>query len=270
MELIYILVYNEVMKVKTNFHTHNYRCGHAVGNTEDYVKEAVRHGYTELGISDHAPLPDYYFDRMKMGELDDYLKEIEAAAEKYKDRIKVYKSLEIEYFPEFQNYYDELKKKLDYIILGLHAFRYEGEKEIFSAWKIKDEKAVAAYGRYMIEAIESGNFDYVAHPDLYMIAYRKWTEAAEKTAHGICRAAEKMKIPLEINANGIRKTYERHPDWDRYMYPYREFWEVAGQYNVKCIIGSDAHDYKILEDKAMEDSRRFAEELGLSIIETIF
>lgn len=38
---------------KTNFHTHNYRCEHAIGNVEDYVKVAIKEGYTELGISDH-------------------------------------------------------------------------------------------------------------------------------------------------------------------------------------------------------------------------
>ena len=79
-----------------------------------------------------------------------------------------------------------------------------------------------------------------------------------------------MDIPLEVNANGIRKTLERHPDWDRYMYPYKEFWEVASKYNVKCMIGSDAHDYKILEDEAMEITRNFSKDLNLNIIETIF
>ncbi|MBF4806662.1 MAG: PHP domain-containing protein, partial [Pseudoleptotrichia goodfellowii] len=123
--------------MKTNFHTHNYRCGHAIGNVEDYVKVAVKEGYSELGISDHAPVPGYYNDRMKKEELQGYLEEIEEAQKKYKDKIKIYKSLEIEYFPEWQEYYDELKKKLDYIVLGLHAFRKEGETEIHSAWSIK-------------------------------------------------------------------------------------------------------------------------------------
>ena len=99
--------------MKTNFHTHNYRCGHAVGNVEDYVKVAINEGYSELGISDHAPVPSHYEDRMKMEELGEYLIEIEEAQKKYGDKIKIYKSLEIEYFPEWQEYYDELKKKLD-------------------------------------------------------------------------------------------------------------------------------------------------------------
>ena len=135
--------------MKTNFHTHNYRCGHAVGNVEDYVKVAINEGYSELGISDHSPVPDYYQDRMKIEELGEYLLEIEEAQKKYGDKIKIYKSLEIEYFPEWQEYYKELKGKLDYLILGLHAFRIEGESKIYNAWNIEEESHVLAYGKYM-------------------------------------------------------------------------------------------------------------------------
>ena len=256
--------------MKTNFHTHNYRCGHAVGNVEDYVKVAINEGYSELGISDHAPVPSHYEDRMKMEELGEYLIEIEEAQKKYGDKIKIYKSLEIEYFPEWQEYYDELKKKLDYIILGLHAFRIEGENKIYSAWNINTEEHVLAYGKYMVKAIESEKFDYIAHPDLYMINYRNWTENCIEAAHIICKAAEKYNVPLEVNANGIRKTFERHPDWDRYMYPYKEFWEIVKLYNVRTIIGSDAHDFNRMEDREMEIAREFAKEIGLNVIESIF
>ena len=123
--------------MKTNFHTHNYRCGHAVGNVEDYVKVAIREGYTELGISDHAPLPLYYSDRMGMEQLEGYLKEIEEAQKKYEGKIKIYKSLEIEYFPEFVGYYKELREKLDYMVLGLHGFKIMGEDRVYSSWKVK-------------------------------------------------------------------------------------------------------------------------------------
>ena len=207
---------------------------------------------------------------MKIEELEDYLLEIEEAQKKYGDKIKIYKSLEIEYFPEWQEYYKELKGKLDYLILGLHAFRIEGESKIYNAWNIKEESHVLAYGKYMVEAIESGNFDYIAHPDLYMVNYRNWTESCTEVAHMICKAAEKHDVPLEVNANGIRKTLVRHPDWDRYMYPYKEFWEIVAKYNIRTIIGSDTHDFMEMEDKAMDLAREFAKELGLNVIESIF
>ena len=46
--------------LKANYHTHTYLCGHAVGDVEDYVNEAIRLGYTELGMSDHAHTPEYF------------------------------------------------------------------------------------------------------------------------------------------------------------------------------------------------------------------
>ena len=38
--------------MKTNYHTHNYRCNHADGTIEDYIKVAIEEGYDEIGISD--------------------------------------------------------------------------------------------------------------------------------------------------------------------------------------------------------------------------
>ncbi len=254
--------------MKTNFHTHNYRCGHAVGDVEDYVKEALKHKYEEIGISDHAPIPDYYFDRMSMEEIDDYFDEIEKAKIKYGEQIKIYRSMEIEYFPEFKEYYDKLFKKLDYVLLGLHSYKKDGK--IYDSWSVKTDEAAIDYANYMKEAIESGYFDMVAHPDVFMINYRKWTKATEKATHIICQAAEKENVFLEINANGIRKTEERGIITDRYLYPYKEFWEVVSGYNIKVVIGSDCHDYVLIEDEATQIARQFAKDVGIEIYESIF
>ncbi len=254
--------------MKTNFHTHNYRCGHAVGTVEAYVKEAIKYGYTEIGISDHAPLPDYLFDRMKMEELDNYLKEIEESQKKYGSKIKIYKSLEAEYFPEFNHFYQELKKKLDYLLLGLHYYIKDGKIE--DSWQIKDDESVIEYANFMKNAIESGFFEIIAHPDVFMSGYRKWTKACIKATHIICESAKKMNVVLEINVNGIRKTQEKVISEDRYLYPYKEFWNIVSEYDVRTIIGSDCHDYKMIEDEATHAARKFAKELNIFPIETIF
>ena len=54
------------------------------------------------------------------------------------------------------------------------------------------------------------------------------------------------------------------------MYPYKEFWEIAAQYNIRTIIGSDTHNYEEMEDLPMELARQFAKDLKLNVIETIF
>ena len=40
--------------LKTNWHTHTKRCGHAKGTDEEYVLEAIAAGVKSLGFSDHA------------------------------------------------------------------------------------------------------------------------------------------------------------------------------------------------------------------------
>ena len=63
-----------------NYHTHTKRCGHAIGEDEEYVLRAIENGFDEIGFSDHAPMlfPDgcgYYSTfRMKPYEAEGYAK----------------------------------------------------------------------------------------------------------------------------------------------------------------------------------------------------
>lgn len=45
--------------LRNNYHTHTKRCGHAEGEDEDYVLEALGSGITDLGFSDHIMLPGF-------------------------------------------------------------------------------------------------------------------------------------------------------------------------------------------------------------------
>ena len=76
--------------MKTNYHTHHYLCKHATGSVEDYVKEAIKEGFCEIGISDHGPINAEAFPRMSMDEFNNiYLAELEEAIIKYQDKIKI-------------------------------------------------------------------------------------------------------------------------------------------------------------------------------------
>ena len=86
--------------LKANYHTHTYLCGHAVGKVEDYVNEAVRLGFKEIGISDHAHTPESFmsafdYDRNALRQMmttDDFTIVYKPAVLKEKERkdIKVY------------------------------------------------------------------------------------------------------------------------------------------------------------------------------------
>ena len=101
--------------MKTNYHTHTYRCNHAIGNEEDYVLAAIENGYDILGFSDHTPWPYRNKDfipsiRMRIEEFESYLNSVREVKEKYKNQIQIFCGVEAEYFPE---YYDWLKKQLN-------------------------------------------------------------------------------------------------------------------------------------------------------------
>ena len=60
--------------MRSNYHTHTYRCNHATGTIEDYVKEAIKANIDEIGISDHLPHPGKNIDnyhRMAYEDLED-------------------------------------------------------------------------------------------------------------------------------------------------------------------------------------------------------
>ena len=72
----------------SNYHTHTKRCGHATGEDEDYVLEAIGYGYRNLGFSDHAMLPDFSepYTRGDFSLFHEYCDSIRSLAKKYEEQ----------------------------------------------------------------------------------------------------------------------------------------------------------------------------------------
>ncbi len=271
--------------IKSNYHTHLKYCNHADGVSEDYVKEAIRLGFTEIGISDHAPILEEFMTReeydenwchqnMKMNTVPVYINDVLKAKEKYKNEIKIYLGFETEYIPERLYYYKELRSKVEYINLGLHYFPDEKGRMINSYCQI-DYKNVGRYADVAVMAMETGLYNTLVHPDLFMYLYkningeRVFDDAARATTHKICQAAIKNNVYLELNANGLYNT----PGQGRYgreswRYPYYEFWQIASEYkDLKIIIGADAHSPARLSGFHIEEVLKLAKDLNLTICE---
>lgn len=257
--------------MKTNYHTHNYRCNHAVGTVEDYIREAIKEGYDEIGISDHLPHPGKNIDncsRMTYDQLEEYFKEIDISREKYKDKISIKKAMECEYFEDYHWLYKELKEKynVDYLLLGVHFFPYKGEWIYVGDINFTPE-ILEVYVDHVIKSMEGLDFAYIAHPDLFGISYRNWDEHSIKASRGILEAAEKLNMPIEININGMKRGKINYNLGERYYYPIKDFWILSKEYNVKRILGVDAHDPKNLRNRYIGEE--FAKELNLKIIDEI-
>ena len=112
--------------IRTNYHTHTSRCGHAIGTDEDYVTAAIANGLTVLGFSDHAAYPEPHpSERMDIAQVPEYMQSIRSLQEKYKDRIRLFLGMEVEYYPDQWKTLSEFRREMDYCILGQHNITYE-------------------------------------------------------------------------------------------------------------------------------------------------
>jgi len=227
-----------------NYHTHTYRCKHAIGDIDDYAKAALTGGITVLGFTDHTPLPDnrWLSVRMHMDELEEYLAAITKAQKQYQG-LTILSGLECDYFKEYHNFYkEELLDKwgLDYLIAGTHFFKTNG---VFKGahGEITGRRELKAYAAACIKAIESGLFTFITHPDIFGMSYLKWDKEAQAVSKDILTAAAHNGVALEINSYGLRKKRVHTEQGERPVYPILQFWELAADYKVEVVANSDAH-----------------------------
>ena len=251
-----------------NLHTHTFRCKHATGDASDYAQKAVDGGMKILGISDHTPLPDGRWSdiRMSMDQLDSYDQAVNDANEKF-PQLTLLKGMECEWVPEFRNFYeDELlgKRGFDYLIGAGHYCQLQ-DSWYSSFTSLGRPHALKIYAKQLISMMESGLFNFIAHPDLFGCTFEKWDAELEAVSLDIVTASLATNIPLEINANGFRR-FDFAPGPSRKQpYPWEAFWEFAGSHKVKAIIGSDAHNPNELFTK-LDLCENLASKVGVTLV----
>lgn len=249
-----------------NYHTHTFRCGHARGSDEQYVKAAIDAGFKVLGFSDHAPYDGIHIptDRMDMDQLEDYFHSLELLRDKCKDRIELKIGFEIEYFPFLEDHYRKLLERADYLIVGQHNPTFlNNDLDLYAG-----EAEIETYADLVVQAMESGLVSIVAHPDYFMIGRRSWPANGDAIAHRIAETAARCRIPLEINLNGLRYGTKIIDGQTAHLYPYRRFWEIVAQHDVLCIYGVDAHHpTTLMEKERFHTVNQILADLPLTIIE---
>ncbi len=234
------------MAVLANYHTHTPRCMHATGSEETYVQTAIAQGYQVLGFSDHTPwpFPEYEsYCRMTVDQLPEYVAAVRELQQKYAGDIKIYLGLEAEYAPAYMDWLRDAKKEfgLDYLIFGNHFCNSEESGIYFG--KEDPEPLIDAYVEHAIKAMESGLYNYMAHPDLFLNRASQMSEKAEKALRQICEAAVKYNMPLEYNMLGeSRRIQEKRAENGLCGYTYPGFWKIAAEYPIRAIVGCDAHN----------------------------
>lgn len=247
-----------------NYHAHTTRCRHATGSEEDYVNRAIQGGLQIFGFSDHTPYPfpgDYYSHfRMFPDQLQDYCHTVLSLKERYVNQIQLHLGLEVEYYPA---YFGELMAILrdtpvEYMLLGQHFVGNEiGDH--YGGWRTDQKGLLVRYVDQVCEAMQTGLFTYLAHPDLMYIQVDDGFYKAQMRR--LCREANSCGVPLELNLLGIRNGRN---------YPDVRFWEVAAEEGCPTVFGYDSHDVPSAWDHTSEQvALKLVDRLGLRLLETV-
>lgn len=243
-----------------NYHTHTRWCRHGVGEIKDFVDFAFRAGLEEIAITEHVPLPGNpdKKDRMQFEEFPLYDADFNQVIDEYKGKIRIRKGFECEYYPHMLETYRMYKEQYGYeiFILGQHV----DIRRTFDNFHLSEPWQLALYADNLCEGLETGFFDFLCHPDLVMIGYRKVDNAMLDAMDRIFAACGRLKIPVEINAAGIKHSYG---------YPDREVWQLARGYELSCVVNSDAHKVEELTGEHITRAEEFAAEFGLKHIKKL-
>lgn len=211
-----------------------------MGEPEDYVREAIGKGLSEIGFADHMPLLRMRDERLTMApdDLPRYVESVREIKESV-DEIGIRLGVEMDYFPgQMGEIWDKAEEfEFDYVYGSVHYIDGWGFSDSRHLTSYQGKDPDATYERYFeifCEAVEEGGFDIMAHPDLVkkhgiattLPLSRIYAEAADALA--------RADVAVEVNTSGLRK-----PALD--IYPSLPFLIACRERGVAITLGSDAH-----------------------------
>jgi histidinol-phosphatase (PHP family) len=229
------------MPLPADYHTHTPLCRHATGEPIELAAQAVRVGLSELGFSDHNPMPRDDFDdwRMKASQLELYIEKVEQARRDFPN-LSIKLGLEVDYLPGYEDWIRDLAQRhpWDYFIGSVHyiseSWAIDNPSQL-SEWKSRNPLEVwTAYFDRLTMAAESGLFDIIGHADLCKKFGFYPKEDCTPLFARFLEAARQHEVAIELNTAGLRKDCQE-------IYPSPEIVRRAQTAGVAITFGSDAH-----------------------------
>lgn len=259
------------MKRQTfNYHTHSYRCGHAVGKEEEYIKAAIEAGFTTIGMSEHMGYWDWDdpCERIAYDQLDDYLATMYALKDKYKDSINVRVGFECEYFDDALEHLKKMQKKCDYLICGQHSL--DRSNTYYDLPAYCGDEYITYMAEQVCRGIEHKLFRYIAHPDYFMLSKCDFTSKKADAIRKIAICAKSNDVVLEINLKGPKYGQKEYANGISYLYPNTEVFTIIAEVGTKVCFGYDAHQPQALLDATREfEMRKVFQYLHLNYVEDL-
>ncbi len=243
--------------ILSNYHSH-FKLDDGRGELSEYADTAISRGLSIMGTSPHAPLVydnDWSLTEDGLGE---YLAQMPALKEAYKDRLEIITGLEIDFIPKKMGPADEKWHSigLEYRIGSVHSMEDpETGIELSVDGPVDDlvtllehrfggdiKALTAEYFKREIEMIEKGGFDILGHCDLvkkrnknnrFFNQDEAWYR---KNSLEMLKAAAEADIIVEVNTGGISRKATTE------VYPSPWMLKQCLELNIPLTVSADAHD----------------------------
>ena len=230
----------------TDYHTHTFRCGHAVGVLSEYIESAIAKGIGEIGLTDHLWL---YFEEPQKRDLrwampeDQYAEhyaEMVAMRERYRGEINVRISVEADYIEGEEARLKRIldRFEFDYVLGSVHFLDGWLIDDPEQAHRYREERVAEIYRRYyrlLQKAIAFGAFDLLAHFDLP----KKFGFLPEEDLSDIVGetldTVREADLAIEVSTAGLRKPAGE-------LYPSAWILREMNHRGIPISLSSDAHD----------------------------
>ncbi len=228
------------MKGLADYHTHTTLCGHAEGSPDDFIRAAMRAGLSEIGFSDHAPLPEGLREGITMlpEQTEEYISIVDAARSRYGSFITVRTAMEVDFpfHPSFDRRYLS-DGRIDYLIGSCHfidGWGFDNPDNIHGFESRDIDRVYSDYFTILEKLVLSGAFNIIGHFDLVKkFGHRPRSDFSNRIRR-IARECAARDVAVEINTSGLRKPV-------REMYPSADILSILFDEGVPLSLGSDAH-----------------------------
>ncbi len=220
---------------------HTPLCRHATGEPTELAAQAVRIGLSEIGFSEHSPMPRDDWDdwRLHSADLDAYVENVQQARRDH-PQLTIKLALEVDYLPGLEDWIKQLAARhpWDYLIGSVHylsdSWALDNPNKI-SEWQNRDVFEVwTTYFERLTQAADSGLFEIIGHADLCKKFGFYPKQDCTPLFTKFLAAAKRKGAAMELNTAGLRKDCKE-------IYPSPQIVQLAAQYGVPITFASDAH-----------------------------
>ncbi|MBQ5471244.1 MAG: histidinol-phosphatase [Treponema sp.] len=246
--------------IKTNYHTHSLYCD-GKSTLKQMVQSAIEHDIKILGFSGHCMSPFSSSWHIPVNQIPDYIAEVKALKEKYKDKITILLGFEADYVKNITAPTRQFYKKFDpdFLIGSVHFVTVNGQtfgvddsaeslKENAEKFTNNDYKKITCeYFYTQREMLKKPDFQIIGHPDLIRKnngPLKMFTEKEDwylKEIKATAKAIAKAGVIAEINTGAIAR--KKMDD----VYPSLQFLELLNQQGVPVTFSGDCHNHQDID-----------------------